>query len=1420
MHGDPARQAIASLRGYVYQLYASCLAWLELPPNAELHLEVAEDYAVALSGAVTACQIKDVTDSTVTINTGDVRDAIDNYFYLVKHNPGRTVRMRFMTTAVVTKEKDPSHRICGQATLAFWTEAAAAAQPDQAKLATLHALLVNLPLKADTQAGLNAITPQRLPQALLRNISWDCGQPDLGNIERDAIERLAALGNANGQWLPADAPRLFTVMIWEVIRTVLQTAAGKRVLRQAQLQLLLSQASSTPVPTHQLRAQLLELISLRQARVSETRELAALSDSLAAEIGVAGSGSAHQELRLEDGLFVPRKQGRLIQQRIDALLAGDGEAPRLLVLSGEAGHGKTSLQWWLHSHYRQRSDVRALLLRASWLRDAGSSVSVAGDRLWRACALAQEEGRVPLILIDTADLLLRKEDGAILLNSKLALLSDTGAIVVLSTRPQEAGRIDAVQCPHAAFILGAYDDEELDCALAVYGKHYGAALNKARHDIALRRPIRDVCSVPLTLRMLFEIYAPDAIPDEIDMASLYQDYWRYRVSSDRRSVRADDIDAAASGADLSDAAHRIAALMLCRGTLELDARQVEDELDRWQLPRQSAQSLRHRGLLHVGHDGSVSFFHQTFFEHAAARALLRLLPDDAVGLMQQRCAARQDDLFLKPILLQTLRLALAGGARPPQRASARNCWRTLLDSDDMADQGIALRVYCELKQCDSSDSTVVLDYFSRKQTAEVMRVEFLRYAANMPASRHAELWRLLERFWLSGTLRVRKHLMRLLAALATPFPAAVLDFVTQHNIKTYAFSKHTRSDEFPNWFLDVLATIWLQAGAQQQAAALLMKDCLDAALGKRTRLVSADLIFASVAKGTPQAIAGFIALTQAGRPRWKLAISGSRPLPTAAAYGALWAGQWRLQARTIEELLAPLPSAEVECKLHLLALRDWLFGSPETAPAQSPGTLKRLMSWLDSLADEDLKVRCVQLVVGPLLAHWRSVPGTAGAPDDELAAILRQRLGTALAAWRTGGRKGELAVACWMLRHADLAPAELDSVLAAQDISTAEWRSPELMSFLLRASQADIAEAGNCYRQLLAEEPVSQVFINSMLLQMSMVLEARPGSEIPDLPQFLDLIVLAGDSSKLLRAADALRQAMARDDRLQATIEKTVWKLLRSQSGTARRSAVQALPMLVREGLCGLPAAPDALDLLAREPVPDNHAHLARWICREANLSQAQAVSLAEGLLARGRLLGKSDVFLKEAYLESCAALLRRGLLPVAMPLQAVTTGPGTAPMDVADAMLQFCLAEPVRANFLKLYAWPLSACALADPARAAHLLSTLLSSQQANALGASAQNHLARHLWRASHEVFARAALAQCRALLALASAIKPRLARALVDAALAVRFGELQQELERLRNDMALGPDLRRLIGVYMHHRVRPGGSDEWEALEDKLG
>ncbi|MEY1422178.1 hypothetical protein AB7038_00005, partial [Morganella morganii] len=109
---DVSRQATASLRGYIYQLHASAAAWLELGPNDELYIEVAEDFAEilrepdSLHEVLKATQVKDTRESgTVTLNSSDVLAAIDTLNRLKINNPGKVVKLVFLTTSAIGKER-------------------------------------------------------------------------------------------------------------------------------------------------------------------------------------------------------------------------------------------------------------------------------------------------------------------------------------------------------------------------------------------------------------------------------------------------------------------------------------------------------------------------------------------------------------------------------------------------------------------------------------------------------------------------------------------------------------------------------------------------------------------------------------------------------------------------------------------------------------------------------------------------------------------------------------------------------------------------------------------------------------------------------------------------------------------------------------------------------------------------------------------------------------------------------------------------------------------------------------------------------------------------------------------------------------------------------------------------------------------
>ena len=96
------RQAISSLRGYIYQIYQSLNAWITLKEDEILLLEVAEDYAVIAEDALKATQVKDTASSgSVTLKTPSVSDTIKSLWNFQQVNTEKKVSIAYLTTSLL-----------------------------------------------------------------------------------------------------------------------------------------------------------------------------------------------------------------------------------------------------------------------------------------------------------------------------------------------------------------------------------------------------------------------------------------------------------------------------------------------------------------------------------------------------------------------------------------------------------------------------------------------------------------------------------------------------------------------------------------------------------------------------------------------------------------------------------------------------------------------------------------------------------------------------------------------------------------------------------------------------------------------------------------------------------------------------------------------------------------------------------------------------------------------------------------------------------------------------------------------------------------------------------------------------------------------------------------------------------------------
>lgn len=243
--GDPNREAIASLRGYTYQLYASVLAWLRLGDGETLYLEVAEDYAVAAAGALEGVQVRDTPSSTITIRS--VAPTIDAFVDLVERNAASTVSLRYLTTSVVGLERASTDRIDDGPALEYWQHAAKGAP-----VAPLRAVLLSLNLARKTIDFINACSDDELRDTLIRRLHWDAGQAPLDDLAEELEAGLVefAVGTLR---LSADiGRRMANLALANVLKVTVRSK--QRRLRRADLIELGESLGRVSVPRTMLEA--------------------------------------------------------------------------------------------------------------------------------------------------------------------------------------------------------------------------------------------------------------------------------------------------------------------------------------------------------------------------------------------------------------------------------------------------------------------------------------------------------------------------------------------------------------------------------------------------------------------------------------------------------------------------------------------------------------------------------------------------------------------------------------------------------------------------------------------------------------------------------------------------------------------------------------------------------------------------------------------------------------------------------------------------------------------------------------------------------------------------------------------------------------------------------------------------------------
>ena len=240
------RQAVDSLRGYVYQIYQTLLAWLDLKASDTLLLEVAEDYAVLAGNALNAIQVKDTAGSgSLTLRSPDVSAAVQSLWNFQAANPNRVVRVNYLTTANIGKEKvlQFPDETSG---LVYWQ----IATRDGVDVEPLRRALLSLDLPKDVAHFVKQASANQLREKLIRRISWHSGAEDLTLLKQTVDQRLIYLGRER-ELLSTDMDGVKSALVHKILEVIV----GKhdRCLTQADFLRTLDKATTIAMPVASFR---------------------------------------------------------------------------------------------------------------------------------------------------------------------------------------------------------------------------------------------------------------------------------------------------------------------------------------------------------------------------------------------------------------------------------------------------------------------------------------------------------------------------------------------------------------------------------------------------------------------------------------------------------------------------------------------------------------------------------------------------------------------------------------------------------------------------------------------------------------------------------------------------------------------------------------------------------------------------------------------------------------------------------------------------------------------------------------------------------------------------------------------------------------------------------------------------------------
>ncbi|MBN8748745.1 MAG: tetratricopeptide repeat protein [Variovorax sp.] len=244
LSGDVTRQAMDSLAGYDYQILRTVEAWLQLRSDEKIYIECAEDYDVIRPDGAVATQLKN-SPGNITLNSEDVRDAVQNFWDLLERNAGRErIAMRFLTRGSIGREQKSA---LGEPGILVWRKAVAG-NDDAALLVRDHLLGQG---GSDTFLEfLRTADAKRLREQFLSRIEWVTDEPS-AEVARLVVNRLAINMGRSANIPPGICERAVPSLLDHCRQAAIKKEAELRSLMLGDAQAIFDRHTSLSVPITQ-----------------------------------------------------------------------------------------------------------------------------------------------------------------------------------------------------------------------------------------------------------------------------------------------------------------------------------------------------------------------------------------------------------------------------------------------------------------------------------------------------------------------------------------------------------------------------------------------------------------------------------------------------------------------------------------------------------------------------------------------------------------------------------------------------------------------------------------------------------------------------------------------------------------------------------------------------------------------------------------------------------------------------------------------------------------------------------------------------------------------------------------------------------------------------------------------------------------